>query len=271
MVITVAGATAPGYTDGKGSAARFNGPEGIAYDSAEKALYVCDINNFEIRRVTPDGEVKTVAGSPLEGRQDGTGPDARFSHPIGIAYDSHDGALYVTDNSNHAVRRMTAGGVVTTVAGGREGFADGIGPNARFRGPLGIAFDASDGDLYVSDPGNGRIRRVTPDGAVTTYSGNGGFGSSTGSAATARWGTPEGIAWDQFDNSLYVADSLLNTVRRISAAGIVSNIAGDGARGRYDGVFEGAEFKFPIGVAVDPSSGYLYIADDDNNLVRLIK
>ena len=112
---------------------------------------------------------------------------------------------------------------------------------------------------------------MTPGGDVTTYSGNGDFGSSTGPASASHWGTPEGIAWDHVDDSLYVVDSLLNTVRRISAGGIVSNIAGNGARGDYDGVFEGAEFSYPIGIAVDPVSGYLYIADDDNNLVRLIK
>jgi DNA-binding beta-propeller fold protein YncE len=270
-VVTVAGAAGAGSTDGKGSAARFNDPQGIAYDPVDKSLYICDLNNFEIRRMTTVGEVTTVAGSPIEGRLDGTGPEARFSHPVGIAYDSRDGALYVTDNTNNAIRRVTTAGSTTTVAGARVGFGDGAGTNARFKDPTGIAFDAADGALYISDRGNNRIRRVTPEGVVTTYSGDGSFGAATGPAASAQWGVPNGIAWDQVDGSLYVVDTLYNTVRRISAAGIVSNIAGNGSIGSFDGVFEGAEFSFPMGIAVEPVTGYLFVADFGNNLVRLIK
>lgn len=270
-VVTIAGAAAAGSADGKGGSARFNLPLGIAYDVVDGALYICDANNFQIRRMTPDGTVTTIAGSAVEGRQDGTGPDARFSHPEGIAYDSHDGALYVTDRTNNAIRRVTPAGVVTTVAGAHEGYADGAGANARFNDPTGIAFDAADGDLYVSDRGNKRIRRVTPDGVVTTYSGGGKFGAANGPAATASWGVPNGIAWDQVDGSLYVVDTFFNIVRRISPSGVVSNIAGNGSLGRYDGIFEGAEFSFPTGVAVDPATGYLFIADFGNNLIRKIQ
>jgi sugar lactone lactonase YvrE len=268
-VVTIAGSSAIGSADGTGAAAQFNVAEGIAYDPTDKALYICDERNFEIRRVTLDGVVTTIAGSPLEGRRDGTGPDAQFSHPQGIAYDARDGALYVADGTNNEIRRVTTAGVVTTVAGGREGFADGAGANAQFRSPTGIAYDAGDGDLYVSDSGNGRIRRVTTDGVATTLAG-GSTASFFGPSAMSRWGVPAGIVWDPVDNAFYVVDFFFNGVRRVSAQGIVSNIAGDGSIGRYDGVFEGAEFARPIGISVDPA-GSLYVADFGNNLIRLIK
>jgi len=269
-VVTVAGSAAIGSDDGTGSAARFNAAAGIAYDPIDKALYICDSKNFAIRRMTTAGVVTTIAGSPFEGRRDGTGTDAGFSHPEGIAYDSRDGALYVADGSNNEIRRVTTAGVVTTVAGGREGFADGTGASAHFSGPTGIAYDAADGYLYVTDPGNERIRRVTPDGITTTVTG-GSNASFVGPKAMSRWGAPVGIAWDPVDGSLYVVDVFFSTVRRVSPQGVVSNIAGDGSTGRYDGVFEGAEFNRPIGIAADPATGHLYIADFGNNLVRLIQ
>jgi DNA-binding beta-propeller fold protein YncE len=269
-VVTVAGSAARGTEDGTGSADRFYDPSGIAYDPVDKALYICDTKNFTIRRMTTDGVVTTLAGSPLEGRRDGTGPDAGFSHPGGIAYDARDGALYVADTNNNEIRRVTTAGVVTTIAGGREGFADGTGSNARFSSPDGIAYNAADGDFYVTDPGNERIRRVTPDGITTTVTG-GSNASFIGPKAMSRWGVPIGIAWDPVDGSLYVADFLFSTIRRISPQGVVSNIAGNGSTGRYDGVFEGAEFDRPIGIAADPVTGYLYVADFGNNLIRLIQ
>lgn len=269
-VVTVAGAAASGNVDGKGADARFNSPIGIAYDAADKALYICDYDNFEIRRMTPDGTVTTIAGSTREGRQDGTGPDAQFSHPGGIAFDSQDGALYVADRTNNEVRRVTTAGVVTTVAGSRAGFADGAGPNARFDSPWGIAFDGADGDLYVADSGNARIRRVTTQGGVTTIAG-GSDASFIGPKAMTRWGIPTGIAWNNVDGALYVVDRFFSTVRRISGQGVVSNVAGNGSVGRFDGVFEGAEFDHPFGITVDPATGFLYVADFDNNLVRLIQ
>lgn len=269
-VVTVAGASAAGNADGTGTSARFNDPEGIAYDPIDKALYICDYRNFEIRRMTPDGVVTTIAGSPLEGRRDGSGADAQFSHPQGIAYDARADALDVADTTNNEIRRVTAAGVVTTLAGGREGFADGLGANARFSDPTGIAYDAADGSAYVTDPGNERIRHVAPDGTVTTLTG-GSKASFFGPTAMSRWGAPVGIAWDNVDGSLYVVDFVFSVVRRISTAGVVSNIAGNGSRGRYDGVFEGAEFSFPVGIAVDPATGSLYVADFGNNLIRMIQ
>jgi serine/threonine-protein kinase len=269
-VVTVAGSAAGGTEDGTGSAAGFYDPSGIAYDPVDKALYICDTKNFTIRRVTTDGVVTTLAGSPLEGRRDGTGPDAGFSHPGGIAFDARDGALYVADTNNNEIRRVTTAGVVTTFAGGREGFADATGSNARFSSPDGIAYNAADGDLYVTDAGNERVRRVTPDGITTTIAG-GSNASFVGPKAMSRWGVPIGIAWDPVDDSLYVADFLFSTIRRISPQGVVSNIAGNGSTGSYDGIFEGAEFNRPIGIAADPVTGYLYVADFGNNLIRLIQ
>ena len=164
-----------GSADGTGSAARFYCPCGVAVDSAGN-VYVADSDNHTIRKVTPGGVVTTLAGlAGSSGSADGTGSAARFYDPYGVAVDSA-GNVYVADYRNHTIRKVTPGGVVTTLAGlaGSSGSADGTGSAARFYYPYGVAVDSA-GNVYVADTCNNTIRKVTPGGVVTTLAGVAGY------------------------------------------------------------------------------------------------
>jgi streptogramin lyase len=183
-VTTVAGTAGMfGSADGTGAAARFDGPSGVAVDSAGN-VYVADVYSSTIRKVTA-GMVTTVAGTAgMFGSADGTGTSARFDNPVRVAVDSV-GNVYVADAENATIRKVTAGGVVTTVAGavGIRGSADGTGAAARFALPSGVAVDSA-GNVYVADVGNATIRKVTPGGMVTTVAG------TAGVAGIALGGSP---------------------------------------------------------------------------------
>ena len=170
VVTTLAGlAGSPGSTDGTGSVARFRFPASVALDSAGN-VYVADFSNATIRKITPAGDVSTLAGlARAFGSVDGTGSTARFAGPKGVAVDSSDN-VYVADIDNHNIRKITPAGVVSTFAGlaGSPGSSDGTGSAARFNEPIGLAFDAA-GTLYVADSKNNAIRKVTPAGVVTTF------------------------------------------------------------------------------------------------------
>ena len=174
VVTTLAGlAGNVGNADGTGSAARFNSPRGVAVDSGG-TVYVGDTNNHTIRKIAPGGVVTTLAGFPgSSGTTDATGNNARFNQPRGIAVDGA-GVLYVADTNNHTIRKITAGAVVTTLAGlaGTSGNTDATGNAARFNGPRGVAVDSA-GTLYVADTNNNRIRQVTAAAVVTTLAGGG--------------------------------------------------------------------------------------------------
>jgi len=163
VVTTLAGtAGSQGSADGTGADARFYHPVGVAVDG-DGNLYVTEDYNHTIRKITPAGEVTTLAGTAeLSGSDDGTGADARFDSPVGVAVDG-DGNLYVTDRDNNTIRKVTPAGVVITLAGaaGSQGSDDGTGPLARFDSPVGVAVDG-DGNLYVADRDNNTIRKVTP-------------------------------------------------------------------------------------------------------------
>ena len=156
QVITVAGSGIGGYAEGPGNVARFNRPYGIARDAAGN-IYVCDARNYCIRKIQADGTVSTVAGSGIEGRVDGKGPFAQFTRPYDMVIDSR-GNLYITDEST--IRRINPAGEVSTIAGNLHGFADGIGVDARFNNPIGLAIDGQD-NIYVADAGNSRIRKIS--------------------------------------------------------------------------------------------------------------
>lgn len=217
-VSTVAGtAGRKGTTDGPGPAARFNLPHGVAVD-ASGTLYVANTFNHTIRKITPAGHVSTLAGQPgHKGSADGPGATARFFHPAAVAVDAQ-GVLYVADNGNGTVRKITPAGVVTTLAGDARhcGHTDGIGATARFRAPTGVAVDAS-GNVYVVDHLNGLVRKISPAGEVTTLAGSAlRFGPNDGTGAAARFNGPGGIAVDA-SGTLYVTDSGNNTIRKITA------------------------------------------------------
>lgn len=271
VVTTLAGAARHfGSTDGSGTTARFQSPGGIAADSAGN-LYIADVDNNTIRKVSPAGLVETLAGTAGQsGGIDGPGALATFSSPIAIAIDT-SGNLYVADSGNSTVRKVTAGGAVSTFAGaaGQAGSTDGIGAAARFSSPSGIATDSS-GNVYVADAGNHNIRKITSVGAVTTFAGSAGqAGSVDAVGPAARFNAPFGIAADP-TGVLYVADAGNSTVRVITPAGVVSTLAGAaGEVGSTDGIGATARFAHPLYVAVDPT-GQVYVADTFNNSIRKI-
>lgn len=261
-VTTLAGTLgARGSADGTGPGARFLFPNAVAVDSAGN-VFVNDGGNDTLRKVTGAGVVTTLAGRASErGFVDGSGDAARFDQPMGVAYDS-SGNLFIVDSANHTIRKVTPGGIVTTLAGsaGQIGSTDGTGSAARFRYPRGVATDSSD-NLYVADSSNHTIRKVTPAGVVTTLAGSPGIpGASDGTGSAARFNNPIGVAVDAGGN-VYVGDWTNNTLRKITPAGVVTTLAGlAGTPGTVDGTGSEARFGDLQGVAVD-SSGNVYVAD----------
>jgi sugar lactone lactonase YvrE len=213
VVSTLAGSGAQGSADGIGAAASFYNAIGLAADGAGN-VYVADIYNQRIRKVTPAGVVSTLAGSltGLTGHVDALGTAARFRSPQGVAVDS-SGNVYVGDTHNYAIRKITPLGMVSTLAGtGVSGHLDGPGNIAQFELPWGLTVDGS-GNLYVAD--KNYIRKITPAGVVTTFAGTGGNGFADGPALTvAQFGTPPGVAVDSSGN-LYVADTNNQCIRKI--------------------------------------------------------
>jgi serine/threonine-protein kinase len=266
IVTTFAGSGAPGSADGAGTAAAFFGPIGVAFDGAGN-IYVADVSNNKIRKIAPGGIVTTFAGSGARGSADGTGTAASFAGPYGVSVDA-DGNVYVADFCNNRIRRITPGGVVTTLAGsGSAGSADGPGAAASFAHPSGVAVDGS-GNVYVADLLSNKIRKITPGGVVTTFAGSGAEGSADGVGTAASFNLPAGVAVDGSGN-VYVAEISGNKIRKITPGGIVTTFAGSGVQGSADGAGPAAEFFEPMGVAVD-GAGNVYVADRLNNKIRKV-
>jgi hypothetical protein len=206
----------------------------------------------------------------VSGTNDGTGNAARFNLPIGIAVDSK-GNLYVADKENSTIRKVTPDGKVTTLAGlaGNAGTKDGSGSAARFSYPSGVAVDRT-GNVYVADTGNNTIRKITPDGEVTTLVGSAGaYGDVDGIGDIARFNGPWDLAVDESD-IIYVADVANFTIRKVTAAGVVTTLAGKaGEDGNADGLGTNAMFYAPSGVGSD-RAGTVYVADSQNNTIRKI-
>jgi len=264
---TIAGSAGKsGSVDATGSSALFDGIQGVAVDSSGN-LYVADSANSTVRKITTAGVVTTLAGlAGSPGTADGTGSSARFKGPSGIAVDGA-GNVYVTDPFAQSIRKISPSGVVTTLAGGSTGSADGTGSAAQFNRPSGIAVDGT-GNLYVADANNDTIRKVTSAGIVTTLAGNSGnYGSADGTGASARFSGPNGIAVDGSGN-VYVADTFNSTIRKVTSTGVVTTLAGThGATGSADGTGGAALFNFPYSIAID-ASGNLFVSDSDNDTIR---
>ena len=267
-VTTLAGTpSVSGSADTSGTnAVMFNSPTGIAMAGGN--LYVGDMGNHTIRKVTTAGVVTTFAGlAGVPGTSDATGTNARFNAPTGIGADSA-GNLYVADTGNHGIRRITTAGTVTTFAGtlGVSGSANLTGTSASFNSPKGIVVDAS-GNVYVADTGNHAIRKITSAGVVTTFAGGMGVsGTANGTGTAARFNAPTGITIDSTGN-LYVADTGNNAIRKITSAGVVTTIAG-GSAGAADGTGTAAKFQSPTGIGIDAEGFNIYIADTGNHAIR---
>ncbi|MES2332257.1 MAG: LamG-like jellyroll fold domain-containing protein [Bacteroidota bacterium] len=249
----------------------FKGPSGIAVDALGN-IYVADCYNHCIKKILPSGIVTILAGNGLPGNADHRiGTSAMFSYPVSIAVDPK-GNVYVSDEGNNCIRKIKNTGEVTTLAGtGFAGATDNTnGKLASFNQPSGIALDIQ-GNVYVADQLNHKIRKITTAGAVTTLAGTGLAGSSNHSSAMfSAFNNPRGIAVDKVGN-VYVADIGNQQIRKISSDGDVITFAGSGAEGSTDdtnGLL--ASFNFPNGLAID-STGNLYIADCLNNRIRKIE
>jgi sugar lactone lactonase YvrE len=277
-VTTYAGSPGDGATtNGPLASARFNGPQGITLDTSGN-LFVSESGGHVIRRISASGSVTTVAGSAgLSGSVNGTGDVARFNLPSGLAV-SAGGTLFVADEANHAIRRVTASGSVSIFAGALKvsGSTNGLGGAARFNNPTDLVA-TSNGTLFVADSGNHVIRRITSSGSVSTFAGSPGqTGLVDGLGSVARFKSPSGLALDSSGN-LYVADSGNHVIRRISPTGLVSLYAGmresdasGGDPGADDGdVLRKARFEDPVDVAVD-SKGVVYVSDAANRIIRKI-
>src|SRR3569833_1671788 len=263
-VTTFAGSGTVGSSNGTGTSASFRNPFDIAIDASGN-LYVADSKNNKIRKVTPAGIVTEFAGNGIAGHDDGQ--NATFNSPAGIAIDK-DGNLYVSDSGNNLVRKITADGTVSTLAGsGAAGKADGSGISASFNGPIWIAVD-TDVNLYIADSYNNLIRKITPAGIVSTFAGSGAAGSADGTGATASFKDPIGLEIDPYGN-LYVTDAQKNKIRKVTPPGVVTSITGQATPGNADGDLASARLNTPFGIAID-ADGNLYIGDTNNNLIRKI-
>lgn len=213
-VTTLAGSGAIGSLDGHGTSATFKTPSSVATDAAGN-IYVLEFIGAVVRKITPAGDVTTLAGSGTAGFADGTGTAASFGQAYGIATDAA-GNIYVADSSNNRIRKITPGGVVTTLAGsGQAGAADGAGNSASFHQPSGLTVD-SDGIIYVADTGNSLLRKITPAGVVSTIAGQPGvLGAQNGIGTAATFKQPYGVTVDAAGN-LYVADTFNNLIRKVT-------------------------------------------------------
>lgn len=195
------------------------------------------------------------------------GKDGQFADPYGVAIDG-GGNIYIADGGDgNRIRRIAPDGVVTTVAGGEEGYVDGPGTQARFHTPSGLAIDRP-GNLYVADTGNHAIRKITPDGTVTTLAGSGVAGTADGTGKAAQFNGPVGLAVAA-DGTVYVADTYNDAIRKIAPDGAVTTLAGSGAPGEADGPGLTASFDTPCALVID-ADGALLVADTRNDAIRRI-
>jgi sugar lactone lactonase YvrE len=276
IIGTVAGTGTAGFggDGGLATAAQLNRPTGVAVDSAGN-LYFADYSSFRIRKVSTAGVISTVAGTGTAGfsGDGGLAAAAQLDRAIDVAVDS-SGNLYIADTNNNRIRKVSATGIISTVAGtGTAGFGGdgGLATAAQLNGPVDVAVDSL-GILYIADANNNRIRKVSAAGIMTTVAGNGtpGFGGDGGLATAAQLNGPQFGAIDSSGN-LYIADFGNKRIRKVTPTGIISTAAGNGTTGFSGdgGLATAAQLDRPQCVAVD-SAGTLYISDFGNNRVRKV-
>jgi uncharacterized protein (TIGR03437 family) len=275
-ITTFAGTHQFGYSGdgGPAASATLAQPQGLRFDAAGN-LYVAEYASNHIRRINSNGVIDTVAGDG-QARFSGDGGPAKaaeLAFPASIALDS-SGQIYISDSDNQRIRKISTGGVITTVAG--TGAADtlqdgGPGTSASLASPTALAMDKA-GNLYICDVENQRIRQLRTGGTIVTFAGNGSiaFSGDGGPATSASFAYPSAVALDVAGN-LYVADRNNHRIRRITPGGIVTTFAGNG-QGGFSGEGKAATsamLAYPSAVAVDPA-GNVYIADTGNAIIRMV-
>ncbi|MEO7716401.1 MAG: hypothetical protein ABIY70_09365 [Capsulimonas sp.] len=284
LVSTLAGSGAVGGANGAGLTASFNIPYAIALNPVDGAIIVAEFGGHRIRRITPDGQVTTVAGTGVAGLANGAGTAATFNQPIGVTV-SASGVIYVTEQAGQDVRKIVLTGsdpkapasyTVSKLAGtGSAGSTDGNGAGASFSSPNGIAV-APDGVLYVADRMNVRIRRIDTNGNVTTIAGTGAGGSADGSGNAASFAAPRGVAY--VNGAIIVADGARIRQVTLKAGGSaspnsssswqVATLAGSGVSGSANGTGDVATFTNAQMITSDPSGNI--IEADASHTVRKI-
>lgn len=281
IITTVAGTGSPGFSGDGGPAtqAQIYGPYELAVDGTGN-LYIADRGNERVRKVDANGTITTVVGTGIRGLSpDGTlAAQAQLYAPSDVAFDS-SGNLYIVGYENHRVLKVDTNGIITTVAGsggmgdsaGSYGGDGGPATQARLYDPVSVAFDSS-GNLYISDYGNRRVRKVDANGIITTVAGTGStiFNGDNILAIQAGLGGPYGVAVDSADN-LYIADYLHNRIRKVDTNGIITTVAGTGSPGfgGEGGPATQAQLNTPFRIVLD-SMGSLYIVDTGNHRIRKI-
>jgi trimeric autotransporter adhesin len=275
-VLSTFAGTGTAGSSGDGSAAtsaQLNGPEGLAVDSAGN-LYIADTQNHRVRKVS-GGTISTVAGSGTAGfgGDGGAAGSAQLNLPFGVAVDAA-GNLYIAEFGNNRVRKVGTNGNISTLAGnGVSGYGGdgGQAGSAQINGPQGVAADST-GNVYIADTNNNRVRKVASNGVITTVAGTGiaGFSGDGNLASNAQVGNPVAVAVDSVGN-VYIADGSLR-VRKLFLSGLITTIAGSGARG-YSGDGGGAlnaTMNGPSALAIN-ATGSIWVADTLNNAVRLLQ
>lgn len=265
---------------------QFNGKDAVVIEANEGQLQVVSpadattgIVTVTVKSTTVNAPVFTYLAAPEEytvkllvgdvtaGSVDGPIASARLRNPEGVTVDAA-GNLYIVDRGNNRIRKLSADGVVSTVAGAdAAGFVNGTATAARFRLPWKSAIDAA-GNIFVADRDNHCIRKITPAGVVSTVAGTGVAGFADGDKTTAQFNQPLDVALDAAGN-IYVADNLNHRIRKITPAGVVSTVAGDGTAAFANGTGTAAKFKNPSGLVLD-AAGNILVADRLNHRIRKI-
>ncbi len=276
VISTMAGTGGGGYSGdgGPATSADLYSPFGLAIDGSGN-LYIGDHFNNRIRKVNPTGVINPVVGNGTNGSggysgDGGQATSAQLNTPTGVAVDG-SGNLYVADQYNHCIRKVSLSGIITTVAGtGNQGYGGDGGPatSADLYSPTGVAVD-DDGNLYIADQSNHRIRKVNTSGMITTVAGTGnqGYSGDSGLATSAYLNSPTGIAVD-ISGNLFIADNYNHRIRKVNTSGVIATVAG-GGYGSDGGQATFAYLDSPTGVTVD-GSGNLYIADQADHRIRKV-
>jgi sugar lactone lactonase YvrE len=258
VVTTIAGDGSAAFANGPVMSAKFDRPVDVAI-APDGTIYVTDYSDHRVRKIAA-GEVTTLAGNDTFGFKNGNGGTAQFYDPFRIVTDAA-GNCYLIDQVDARIRKITPAGEVTTYAGMEQtGFLNGPALTARFLTSMGgIACDGT-GNLYVGDTFNGRIRKISMSGEVSTAAGSGIRGFMNGDPATAQFWFPAGVACDPQGN-VYIADRGNFCIRKLTAGGVITTLAGTGIAGRTDGDTTVAQFYSLSDIAAD-SQGNLYVIDE---------